>query len=180
MHKNENFGGKKQLYIRHADSNFVTWFNESCPDWKKISLQVNGLSELKLRVHIEASGTFWFDDICVREFDTVTGKCIGDNLYANGAFEENADKIQNVVITEDEEYAYASIDVYNAYGLDYYIATYNNDKRFLYAVRANANGDGDLIQTISGKVPFSSDVKTVKVFAWDGIKPICESVDKNY
>ena len=118
-------------------------------------------------------GSVWFDDLVVREYDAEKEVCIGDNLIKNGGFEEdNIDEIKSFEITEADGKIKAEIKKYNSYTTDCYIASYDVNGKLIEVTKAEADTQGELMQTVTPEISAGENVATVKAFVWDGMTPV--------
>lgn len=112
-------------------------------------------------------GTVWIDDLVVREYDSASGKCVGDNLLSNGGFEpSNTNKIYSVNFTEAGGSITANITKYNSYESTAIIASYNSSGDLLEAAFVGPSTQGDLMQSAAPSISTRADIASVRAFVW--------------
>jgi hypothetical protein len=182
MYKGENVGGRDSVYVRQSatERTGITIHPASVEEWTLGEFTFEGISNGVIQVFVDkTNGTIWFDDIVVREYDTATGKCVGDNLLKNGGFEPcSIDKIHSLNFTEQNGTITAEITKYNSYESDAYLATYDENGMMISVDKVNADSQGELMQSVYPSVNAGNNVAKVKAFVWDRFEPVGISVQR--
>lgn len=180
MYKNKGISGER-ISVRDSHNSpkaFTIVCGNNTKEWTKAEATFTGVSKIVIQLMVDKIyGTMWFDDFVLREYDQESGKCIGNNILADGGFEaDNIDEVKSISFKETGDKIRANIIKYNSYLTKCYVASYDSAGRMLELDVVPANEDGELVQNVTGEVNAGANVDQVRVFVWKDMMPVATAL----